>query len=418
MNKTVLVMVQEINTSLRRKTFLLFGFGLPLLLGLAALAVMFVNRDAASPTALSPTVSTSEAIRQGYVDEGHLIQVLPEDVPAERLVAYPDPAAAETALAAETIAGYYVIPADYVQRGHLTYVTRTYSPLSGGVETGTMEWVLLVNLLGGNAALAADIQIPFDLRAHALEAVEDGVAEESWIVEFFPTLMVLLLYMIILMPAGVLVNALTDEKKNRVMEVLVTSVSPTQLLTGKIVALGILGLLQTGVWIGVFWAVLHFGGRPLAIPPGFTVPTFLIIWSLVYFLLGYAIYGALLAGVGALAPDVKETRSATLLVMSPLIVAYTLNIIVVERPGSTFAVALSLFPLTGPVAMIGRLVQTDVPLWQPVLSAALQLLTAVVIVRLVARLFRAQHLLTGQPFSVSRYLSLLAGRPLGIKWTG
>lgn len=175
-------------------------------------------------------------------------------------------------------------------------------------------------------------------------------------------------------------------------------------------ALGLLGLLQTGVWIGVFWTVLRFGGRPLAIPPGFTFPTALMVWCLVYFLLGYAMYGALLAGVGALAPDVKETRTASLVVMSPLILAYVLNIVIVERPDSAFAQALSLFPLTGPVAMIGRLVQTDVPLWQPVLSAVLQLLTAVVIVRLVARLFRAQHLLSGQPFRMGRYFAVLAGR--------
>jgi ABC-2 type transport system permease protein len=74
------------------------------------------------------------------------------------------------------------------------------------------------------------------------------------------------------------------------------------------------------------------------------------------------------------------------------------------------ALVLSLFPLTSPVGMIARMTQTTVPLWQAVLAAALQLLTATLIVRMVARLFRAQMLLSGQPISMKRLLVALGGR--------
>jgi ABC-2 type transport system permease protein len=180
---------------------------------------------------------------------------------------------------------------------------------------------------------------------------------------------------------------------------------------GKILALGLLGLLQTGLWVAVLWVVAHLGGQALAIPPGFSIPTSLLVWCLVYSLLGYAMYGSQMAGLGALAPDVKDTSGPIMIVLSPLILVYMFLVIIVARPESGLPVALSLFPLTSPVAMMARMTATEVPLWQPLLAAALQLATAIVIVRAVARLFRAQILLSGQPFSLKTYGRVLLGRP-------
>jgi ABC-2 type transport system permease protein len=218
------------------------------------------------------------------------------------------------------------------------------------------------------------------------------------------------LYIVIIMPSSTLVVAVTDEKKNRVMEMLVTSLSAGQLIGGKIAALGLLGLLQIALWVGVLWAVLTFGGQPLNIPPGFVVPTELLFWIIVYALLGYGMYGAQMAGLGALVPDIKDSRGASVVILVPLIVVYVFLAVIVEMPNSVFAVAMSFFPLTSPVAMIARMSATDIPSWQPVLAALLQLLTAIAIVRLVARLFRAQILLSGQRFTLSSVRNALMGQ--------
>jgi ABC-2 type transport system permease protein len=168
--------------------------------------------------------------------------------------------------------------------------------------------------------------------------------------------------------------------------------------------------LQVALWVAVVWMTTRFGGQSLSIPPGFELPTQLLVWAFVYFVLGYAMYGGLLAGVGALAPEVKDTKGASVLVMSPLIAVYVFVVLIVTRPDTLLALVISLFPLTAPVGMIARMTVTEVPWWQPVLAAALQMLTVIVIVRSVARLFRAQHMLSGQPFDVNRYLRALAGR--------
>lgn len=406
MYKTLLVTLHEMRMSLRRKSFVAFAFGLPLLLGVVALTLMLIRRDEPAETEL---VEPGTPAVHGYVDEAGLITNVPPEVPPGSLLPYPDEAAAHAALESKKIEGYFLVPADYVANGQMTYVTLEYTPMGQPVDRSGLEYTLLVNLLG-DEQLARAVWQPLDLQVTSLATAESGMDEDNWLVELFPTLMVLLIYMVVIMPAGMLVNAVADEKKNRVMELLMASVSSGQFITGKILALGLLGLLQTGVWVGVFWAIARFGGRALSIPPGFTIPTPLIIWTLVYGLLGYAMYGVLLAGLGALVPDVKDARTASLLLMSPLIVAYILNIAILERPDSALALFSSLFPLTGPVGMIGRMGVSDVPLWQALLSAALQLLTAALLLRMVARMFRAQQLLSGQPFTISRYFKLMLGR--------
>lgn len=413
MRKTLLVMRAEIGATLRRKTFLIFAFIIPVILGVIAGVMMYVNRDRAPielPSATSLVEMSVEGPgKTGFVDGSGLISMLPEDISTDTLQPYSDEATAESDLAIGAIAGYFLIPADYLRSGDVTYITSNYNPLTDNVNIRSLEWLLMYNLLDADAKLASSIWQPLDVEVTSL-APQIESAEESWFIELFPTLMVLILYMVILIPAGILVTSVTDEKKNRVMEVLMFSISPKQLLTGKIMALGILGLLEAAVWIGVMWFVAGFGGQALAIPEGFTIPTSLILWSFVFFLLGYGIYGIQLAAVGALASDVKETRSVSLLIMAPMILGYMFMILIFESPNNPVSITLSLFPLTSPIAMIARLVVTDVPFWQPALAALLLVVSVIFILRLTARMFRAQILLSGQPFSVQTYYRTLLGQ--------
>ncbi|MCX6029169.1 MAG: ABC transporter permease [Chloroflexi bacterium] len=413
MKKTLLVMRHEINATLHRTTFVLFAFGIPVLMGLVALIVMLVSPDAgAAPIPISETgrSAVSGQAREGYVDPGGLIQALPADAPAGWLARYPSEAAAQAALKAGEITGYYLIPADYAKSGQLVYALPEYSPLGDDVPTDGIERVLLFNLLGGDAALAAQVRNPLAIKTTALASVQAEKRADGWVGDVFPTLMVFILYLVILMPASGLIAAITNEKKNRVMEVLATSASPVQMIGGKIIALGLLGLLQTALWVGVTWAVITFGRGPLAVPAGFTLPSGLIFWSFVYFLGGYAIYGALMAGLGALAPDIKDARGTTMVILSPMILAYMFNVITLEQPNGLLALVLSLFPFTSPVSMIARMTSTTVPVWQTAVAAGLQFLAAAWVVRMVARLFRAQTLLSGQTFSTGLFLRALVAK--------
>lgn len=410
MNKTLLVMTHEIRMTLRRKSFMIIGFGIPVVLGIIAVIVIAANRDGTATSAGEVfSGGSAEQTKEGYVDQGQLIKALPSVFPSDWLVEFPDEAAAQAALEAQEVDAYTIIPADYAETGNLTYVKPNYNPIGGFASTSGIEWILLANLLG-DEALAASVHDPLRVRVTELAQGEEDPAENSVFVRLLPNLMALLMYMVIIMTASVLVAAVTDEKKNRVMEVLISSVSSDQLITGKILGLGVLGLMLLLTWVAVLWMVVTFGGPSLTIPVGFKLPADLLAWTCVYALMGYVMYGAQMAGLGALAPDIKDTRGAAFIILTPLIVVYMLLVVILGSPDGAIAVAASLFPLTSPVAMITRMVATEVPLWQGLLAAALQLLAAVLIIRAAARLFRAQTLLSGQSFDVKRYYAAFLGR--------
>jgi ABC-2 type transport system permease protein len=408
MNKTWLIMKAEIRNTLGRKSFLILGFGPPVLFAIIAGAFMVANRNGGATV---EEAQPQQSFAEGYVDPGGLIKSLPKNVPDGWLTPFAGETAARQALEAGDIQGYYLIAADYLESGDVTYVTETFDPLGGSVQTRGMEWVLLYNLSGGDASLASALWQPLnvEMRSLAPPRAEEGY-ENNWLVEMLPTLMTLILYMVILIAAQTLIAAVGEEKKNRVMEILLSSVTSTQFIGGKILALGFLGLLIFAGYVGVMWMVVTFGGQPLNIPLDFELPNGLFVWATVFAVLGYAIYGSLMAGLGALAPDVKDTRSSSIMLMAPLIVAYLLNIVVVEVPNGAVAIFLSLFPLSSPVSMISRMTVIDVPAWQLILAATLQLLMSLLIVRLVARLFRAQIMLSGAAPTPGRYLRVLFGR--------
>ena len=191
------------------------------------------------------------------------------------------------------------------------------------------------------------------------------------------------------------------------MELLILSASPRQLLNGKVVSYCILGFLQVLAWLGAIFLVFKIGGTTLNLPPDFSLPLSLLIWGLVFFLLGYAVYATIMAGAGALTPKVSQYTSVYFVVSAPLMISYFFSIMLAMRPHSPLAVGLSIFPLSAPVMMITRLTIGNVPVWQPLMAVGLTIIMAILIMRAVARMFRAQILLSGQPFSLQRYLKIL-----------
>jgi len=397
---TFLVMRQEINATLRRWVFVIFAFILPVVLGLIAVVIYTINNRSGGETPAEEPDETTGI--QGFVDPADWIKELPVGIPGPVYAEFPDEAAAQAALEDGEIDGYFIVDEDYVETGDLTYVALEFDPIGGSLNSRPFQRILTASLFASDPELGSRVLDPLTVELRQLAPPEPGPESEeaNWLAEQLPFFLVILLYMVILMPASILVTSITDEKKNRVLEVLISSVSPAQFFAGKLLALGLLGIVQTLVWVGTLWGVARFGGNPLSLPVGFTIPTHLLVWALVFSVTGYAMYGTQMAGIGALAPNVNDTRSLTMLVLSPLIVGYFFNIIFLEKPEALLMVIFSLFPLTGPVVMVGRMAAIDLPFWQPVLALVLQIGAVVGIFWLFSRLFRAQALLSGQPLTI------------------
>jgi ABC-2 type transport system permease protein len=168
-------------------------------------------------------------------------------------------------------------------------------------------------------------------------------------------------------------------------------------MAGKILGLGIGTLLAFAMWVMAASAALRLSQPNL--PVEFEIPGSLLPWAIVFFLLGFTFYASLMAGVGALVPNIKDTTKVSWLVIGPMMVGYLIGIFSMERPHNPLITALSLFPVTSPLNMVQRLTTGEVPGWQPVLAAVLLAIAVILALRTAGRLFRAQHLLSGQPFS-------------------
>jgi ABC-2 type transport system permease protein len=408
MNKIWLVLTHEIETIVRSRSFILTLILVPLVGFIILFVVSILQRNNPSPDITSLLLPERPPLK-GFVDHSRLIQGVPTEL--ESIVrAYPDQETGLKALKEGEIAVLYVVSADYLESGKIELYVQQINLLEDSGNAYPVDWLIEYYLLKDQPQLLDRVVQPLNLNVELIAAETTPRNQDAMVAFFVPYGITLFFYIFILGSASLLLSNITTEKQNRVMEILLTSVTPTQMMTGKIIGLGLVGLLQMVVWLVSALLLLQFSGRTFAALQGVEIPPTILGWGILYFILGYTIFAALMAGIGALVPNLREASQATFLVILPLIIPLMFISLLIHRPESTVALVLSLFPLTSPVAMMTRLAATPVPFWQLGLAAVLQALTAIFIVRLVSGMFRAQNLLSGQPFSIKVFLRALAGK--------
>lgn len=409
MRKSILVLRNEFVTTVFRPSFLLMAFGLPLIAFLVFTAAGWLGRSGGGGGGSAPGAGMFTFRPEGLVDQAGIVRALPADTPPGALTIFPDEESARQALMAGEIRAYYRIPRDYLETGKVYLIDPDARPLTSGGQTWILRWALMVNLLGGDVQLAARVRNPVEVTAKPLSpsAQRDTESEAAF---WIPYGITLIFYFVVIMSASLLLNSISKEKQNRVMEILMASASPREMLVGKIAGLGLAGLTQTTVWVLTGYTLLRAGGRMLNIPASLQPSPSILVWGAVFFLLGYALYASLMAALGALVPNLREASQATISVIWPLLLPLFFVNALIQEPDGALAVAMGFFPFTSPIAMMTRLAAADVPLWQPALAAALLAVTVVFVVRAVAGMFRAQTLLSGQPFSTKRFWGALLGR--------
>lgn len=407
---TWLVLRQEVITTVTRRSFLLTAFGIPLISALLFSAVSLVNRS--SPGAVEGIMNPSRpspAVPEGFVDQSGLVRIIPADITSDELRRYADIESAEFALIHGEISAFYVIPGDYVERGQIQFTSGEINPMDTFTRGSKIDKLLQLNLLGGDTHLAALVANPFLLQV-IIRNPSSRLSEQTPLAFFIPYIVMLLYYMLILMSAGFLVSSINKERESRVLEIMMVTITPRELLSGKFIGLGLIGLMVNILWVGTAYVLLVLSGTTLQVPAEFQLAPHILLWGVVYFLLGYAVYASLLGAVGALVPNLRETSQATMVVILPMIIPLMFVSVLVQQPNGFLAIALSLFPLTSPVTMMLRLSITAVPPWQLAVSVVLLLFTAVFILRVVARMFHAQTMLSGQPMSLKNISRLIVGK--------
>jgi ABC-2 type transport system permease protein len=199
--------------------------------------------------------------------------------------------------------------------------------------------------------------------------------------------------------AGQLMQSVINEKENRVIEVVLSSVRPLQVMASKLIGQGVLGLLQMITWLGAIVIAIQLADVNipfLSFLAAAEIPTSLLLTALLYFLLGFALFGTFAACVGAISVNLREGPQYAVLYSFPAALPLMFLPSIAETPNSILAIVLSFFPLSAPIGMIERLVVTAIPGWQVSLSLGILALSVISGLWLAARLFQVNTLLAGQ----------------------
>lgn len=410
MHKLWTVARRDFLTHLRKPTFLLTTLGVPL----AVAFFLFIsnsNRQNGSISSLDGVANAAQAqgIKPfGYSDSSGTIRALPAGFPPNLVRAFADPASGRAAVADGSIASLYVIPPDYRSTGTLIQYSTGVDAANGVSSLQLMHLLLRTNLLPtADAALALRLDEPMQVQTIATAAPAPGMADAQTgllLATGFATVLTFAIFM----SSGLLLQGLLEEKENRTLEVTLTSIAPQPFLLGKILGLGLLGLVQVAAWLLLARGGMGLGASSLGALGQINLPAGVWVLALAYFLLGYLFYAAVMAGIGAVSPSMRESSQYSVVVSLfaglPLFVLSALA----GDPSGGLAVGLSLFPPTAAVTMPIRLAVSNVPGWQVALSLALLALAIGGVIWLAARLFRTTTLLRGSRLAPREILRALA----------
>lgn len=287
-----------------------------------------------------------------------------------------------------------------VKTGKMTYTTRSSSDfvemsmLRVSVRRAITNYKLAAR--GVPAEEMKDLTKPYEMET--IQWVKGKAQKTNQGVKLMSVIfLTLAMYMTVLIYGIGVMRAVLEEKKSRIMEVLMSAVTSTDLMAGKILGVGAVGLTQIAIW-GVMGAVL---AAPGAISMGAVIRDanitgMTLAYFAVFFLLGYMLYSSLCAAVGAMVNSEQEAQQLQFFVMMPMILSMILMMFVLRAPNDPRVVAMSFFPFCTPLLMYMRIIVEQPPLWQIWTSIGLLILTILVVLWVAGRIYRVGVLMYGK----------------------
>jgi len=219
----------------------------------------------------------------------------------------------------------------------------------------------------------------------------------SWAARFLEiVVMVMLIYVAVLLYGISVMRSVLEEKTSRVIEVLLSSASSTELMAGKILGVGAVGLTQIVVWIIMAGVVALPSLAAQASYSDLQISPWVMAAFALFFLLGYLLYSTMYATIGAITTTEQEGQQLQFFIVIPLVLSVFVLMAVIRTPDSAAVVWMSMIPFFAPIVMYARIVVQTPPLWQITLSLALMVATVAGLVVLCARIYRIGVLIYGK----------------------
>ncbi|AKG54337.1 membrane protein putative [Dehalogenimonas sp. WBC-2] len=406
MNKTLLIFKHEFRTLIRRTGFIVMTLAFPLLGLLLILGGQLIS--GISPGGEPGPV---EDVIIGYVDAAALIDGQQEQANF-KFEPFTDVETANQAMIDGDISEYIVILPDYLDSGAVARFTLSRELETPGDRYDAIRNFVIRNLLAPEAdpAIIDRAVYPLNLSNVVIDPSTGLPADSQGGFSDFilPYLFSILLVMSIFTSSGYLLQGLSEEKENRIMEILLSSVSSRQLITGKVLGLGAAGLAQMAIWLISARFLAGLASDNFAeILGSIQISGTFIFLGLSYFILGYLLFAIIMAAAGSIGQNMRDSQQLatifTLLAVSPL----WGMVFLIENPQHPVSVFLTLFPFTAPITTIIRIGITDVPLWQIATSMTLMVATIVGFLYLSAKIFRTFLLMYGKTPKLGEIIRLL-----------
>ena len=265
-----------------------------------------------------------------------------------------------------------------------------------------------INALGISTAQIEDLNKRVNL--HVVNVLEKEKKQDSFLVGVKSGLSMFLMYCVFtfIMMYGIRVmRSVLEEKNNRVVEILISSVKPFELMMGKILGVTGVALVQFGVWVVmIFASVMTLGSSNVGMAGG-AAEVQMVLSALsqvnygliffvfvIYFLLGYLFYSAMYAAIGSAVDNETETQQFTLFAILPMMLGFYGSITIMNNPDGPMSFWLSMIPFTSPIAMLAR-IPFDVPVWELVLSIVILLVSTLGMVFIASKIYRVGILMYG-----------------------
>ncbi len=407
MGKFWLVAKREFLLRVRRRTFLVATFAVPL--GFAALIAV----------GASIAIRSEDKLPIGYVDNSGVLAPaiapsLDEGDQTVEIRAYQDVSVAQTDLETGDIQAYIVLPEDYRQSQQVTVYYWEDKPSDDAWEAFNdfLRTNLLVDLPEDRRQLVLK-ELAWTVRSvDGRRQVTAGIGILNLILPFIASF---IFYLSVMTSGGYLLQAVADEKENRTIEVMVTSLTPEQFIGGKAAGLLAVVLTQLTVWIITIVIALITAATMLESFPTLSVPwSFLLVVTL-YFLPTFVLIAGIMTAIGVMVEEAKQGNQIAGVINLVFMAPWFLSTLIFTNPDHPVLVVLTMIPFSAFLTTAMRWSMTAIPAWQLVVSWLLLVASAGFSLWVSARIFRLGMLRYGKQFSLRTTLGTLRNRRSQIK---
>lgn len=425
MSRTMAVIKREFTETVQSKSFLIGTvLGPILMLGFFALQFAIISRGGggaheiaivdATGRGIGAQIETmlesgsavpgarSDGARATYTVETSVIDAAEWETVREGL---------RTRVRADELDGYLWLPSDLAENGTARYEgdNATNASVISDLRAGMQRVVQTTRL--AQSGIDAE-QVGAALRPVRMEAAklgEDGASGSAEAALVLGIAMTFAIYMAVLLYGASVMNGVLEEKRDKIVELILSSIKAQQLMLGKVIGIGSAGLLQMAVWVTFAVLVITQGEHIAALFGADSetiaqitqsgvlagVPASTAIIFLLFFAGGFFIYASLYASLGAITTTAQEAQGLVFPIIMPLLIGMLVSLNAVQNPDATMVVVCSLIPLTSPLVMPVRVAMGGVPILQLILSVALLFATALAVIWVGAKIYRIGILATG-----------------------